>query len=465
MAIRLFKHHIPLPFLLLGAAEFVLLMASVYVGAYLRFFDAPATLQDDLGNLASKALPYAVVMLSAIVAMGLYRSRTRHTGVETLIRLGVSFVLGGVGLALMFYVFPGLYFGRGVLALAVLSAFISISIARLIFLRVVDENIFRRRLLVLGTGQKAFLMTRLRRKSDQRNFKIVGFVGQQDEGDSLVDPNLIIDGSPSLMETVHNTGAEEIVVAIDDRRKALPVRDLLECKLAGTRIIDVASFFERETSRVRLDLLYPSWVIFSDGFVANSFNRVLKRAFDIVASASVLLLTWPLMLIFAVLVVLETGLPVLYRQERVGLKGKTFNVLKFRSMVVDAEKLSGAQWATENDPRVTRVGGVMRKYRIDELPQLWNILRGDMSIVGPRPERPEFVELLAQTIPYYSERHCAKPGMTGWAQLCYQYGSSEDDAAEKLQYDLYYVKNQGIMFDLFILLQTAEVVLMGKGAR
>ncbi len=465
MAIRLFKHHIPLPFLMLGAVEFVLLMASVYVGAYLRFFDAPATLQDDLGNLASKALPYASVMLSAIVAMGLYRSRTRHTGVETLIRLGVSFVLGGVGLALMFYVFPGLYFGRGVLALAVLSAFVSISIARLIFLRVVDENIFRRRLLVLGTGQKAFLMTRLRRKSDKRNFKIVGFVGQQDEGDTLVDPALIVDGSPNLMDTVERTGAEEIVVAIDDRRKALPVRDLLECKLAGTLIIDVASFFERETSRVRLDLLYPSWVIFSDGFVANSFNRVIKRIFDIVASASVLLLTWPLMLIFAVLLVCETGFPILYRQERVGLNGKTFNVLKFRSMVVDAEKVSGAQWATENDPRVTRVGGVMRKYRIDELPQLWNILRGDMSIVGPRPERPEFVDQLAQTIPYYSERHCAKPGMTGWAQLCYQYGSSEDDAAEKLQYDLYYVKNQGIMFDLFILLQTAEVVLMGKGAR
>jgi sugar transferase (PEP-CTERM system associated) len=227
------------------------------------------------------------------------------------------------------------------------------------------------------------------------------------------------------------------------------------------------SFLERETGRLHLDVLNPSWIIFADGFRRDAVRQATKRTFDILASLALVLVTWPFMLITLVAIAFEDGLrkPFLYRQRRVGLDGHEFDVLKFRSMGVDAERDGQARWATGSDDRVTRVGRIIRKIRIDELPQIFNVLRGDMSFVGPRPERPQFVAQLAESIPYYDERHCAKPGITGWAQVCYPYGSSEKDSLEKLQYDLYYVKNHGVLFDLMILLQTVEVVLMGKGGR
>ena len=236
--------------------------------------------------------------------------------------------------------------------------------------------------------------------------------------------------------------------------------------MAGIDICELPTFLERETGKVRLDVLNPSWIIFGEGFRASPLQRVLERGFDVLASLCLLVLASPLMLCAAVAIRIEDGwrAPVLYRQRRVGRFGETFDVLKFRSMSVDAEK-GGAVWAAKDDPRVTRVGAVMRKTRIDELPQLVNVLRGDMSFVGPRPERPEFVAQLEQTIPYYRERHTVKRGITGWAQLCYPYGSTEKDALEKLQYDLYYVKNRSLLFDLAILVQTVEVVVWGKGAR
>jgi len=241
---------------------------------------------------------------------------------------------------------------------------------------------------------------------------------------------------------------------------------LLECRLAGIEINELPSFLERETGKVRLDVMNPSWIIFGEGFRASPLQRALERGFDVFASFMLLVIALPFMLLAVIAIKFEDGwqAPILYRQRRVGRYSEPFDVLKFRSMSVDAEK-DGAVWAVQDDPRVTRVGAVIRKTRIDELPQLFNVLRGDMSFVGPRPERPEFVEQLEQTIPYYRERHTVKPGITGWAQLCYPYGSSEKDALEKLQYDLYYVKNRSLLFDLAILVQTVEVVLWGKGAR
>jgi sugar transferase (PEP-CTERM system associated) len=245
------------------------------------------------------------------------------------------------------------------------------------------------------------------------------------------------------------------------------VRELLDCRLAGVEVIDLVSFLERETGRVHLDVLNPSWIIFSEGFRRDGLRQATKRAFDIVASFALVLVTWPVMLLTAVGIKLEEGIraPILYRQRRVGLDGRDFDVLKFRSMRVDAERDGKARWATGNDDRVTRMGRLIRKVRVDELPQIFNVLRGDMSFVGPRPERPQFVSELSDSIPYYEERHCAKPGITGWAQICYPYGSSEKDSLEKLQYDLYYLKNHSLLFDMMILLQTVEVVLMGKGGR
>jgi sugar transferase (PEP-CTERM system associated) len=270
-----------------------------------------------------------------------------------------------------------------------------------------------------------------------------------------------------VVDIAMEKGAGEVVVAIDDRRGKLPVDELLACKVRGIDVLDLVAFLERETGKIRIDLVNPSWMIFSSGFRITAFRRCTKRALDLVVSLLALLIAWPFMLLAALAIKLEDGplAPVLYRQRRVGLHGDTFEVLKFRSMVESAEADGAPRWAEKDDLRCTKVGSTLRKLRLDELPQIFNVLRGEMSIVGPRPERPEFVCELVKTIPFYDERHTVKPGITGWAQLRYQYGSSEHDAIEKLQYDLYYVKNHSLMLDLVIMLQTAEVVLWGKGAR
>ena len=259
-------------------------------------------------------------------------------------------------------------------------------------------------------------------------------------------------------------GIGEIVVAVDDQRLGLPVNELLQCKLAGIHITDVLTFVEREAQRIDVSLLKPSWLIFSDGCGNRGVRRWSMRIFDMFAAGLLLALTWPLMMFAVIAIKIEDGLraPVLYSQERVGLNGKVFKVHKFRSMIENAEK-GGAQWAQKNDMRVTRVGEFIRKYRIDELPQLFNILVGDMAFVGPRPERPVFVDQLTQELPYYGERHRVKPGLTGWAQLNYPYGASVADSLRKLEYDMYYVKNNSLLLDVMILLQTAEVVLFGRG--
>jgi sugar transferase (PEP-CTERM system associated) len=306
----------------------------------------------------------------------------------------------------------------------------------------------------------------LRRRSDKRGFDVVGYMQAQIE-DSAIPAEKIIPPAKPISELARILQIDEIVVAMDDRRQQFPLKELLDCRLAGVEITELATFLERETGKVYLETLVPSWMIFSSsGFRRDGFRRVSERAFDLAASLILLVLASPLMLLTMLAIKLEDGIraPVFYGQLRVGFANRNFRVLKFRSMRTDAEK-NGAVWARANDDRVTRVGRVTRKMRLDELPQLLNVLSGLMSFVGPRPERPEFVQKLAGSIPYYAERHAVKPGITGWAQLCYPYGASEKDAIEKLQYDLYYVKNHGLLFDILILLQTVEVILLGKGAR
>ena len=270
-----------------------------------------------------------------------------------------------------------------------------------------------------------------------------------------------------LINYVADNHIDQIVLAADERRKGLPVQDLLDCKMSGIEVIDLPSFFERETGQIRLDILQPSWLFLSEGFGVSTFRLVKKRLFDLTIVLLLLPLVMPIMLLSALAILLDSKGKggILYRQIRVGKNGQLFEILKFRSMVVDAEKDGMARWASTNDKRVTRVGSFMRKYRLDELPQFFNILKGEMSFVGPRPERPEFVNELAENIPYYNERHRVKPGLTGWAQIRYPYGASIEDGKQKFQYDLYYVKNYSNFFDAFVLLQTADAVLFGKGAR
>ncbi|MGH8309039.1 MAG: TIGR03013 family XrtA/PEP-CTERM system glycosyltransferase [Steroidobacteraceae bacterium] len=339
-------------------------------------------------------------------------------------------------------------------------------INRAIFSRFADESMFKRRIVVYGSGQRSAAVAQLRRRSDQRGFVVTGYVQPNGESRAVPDERLL-DASRGLLPVIEQHDVDEVVVAMEDRRRAFPLRDLLECKLAGVEVTELLTFLERETGRVRIDALNPSWMIFGDGFRRDPLRLFSSRALDLTTSSLILALAWPLMLLTALGIKLEDGwrAPVLYRQERVGLGGATFRLLKFRSMRVDAEGDGEARWAEKNDPRITRVGAIIRKLRVDELPQILNVLRGHMSFVGPRPERPEFVREFADKVPYYVQRHCVRPGITGWAQLCYQYGSSQQDALEKLQYDLYYIKNNSFLFDIAILVQTAEVVFMGKGAR
>ena len=276
----------------------------------------------------------------------------------------------------------------------------------------------------------------------------------------------ILVGRDDLLAIATRHSVDEILVAIRDRRDGgLNIGELLECKLEGIEVTDISSFFECETGHVQLDSLNPSWMVFSDGFSRTSARSSVKRVFDITVSLLLLTATLPITLLVALLIVLESGMPIFYRQERMGECGQVFGVLKFRSMRQNAEQAGTPQWAKKNDDRVTRVGRVIRTLRVDELPQVINVLKGDMSFVGPRPERPYFVQQLASQIPFYLNRHTVKPGVTGWAQIRYPYGSTVEDAMYKLQYDLYYAKNHSLFLDLIILFQTAQVVLFGKGAR
>lgn len=468
--IRIFKHYIPTQFLLLGLLEMVLLVIAFHVGVELRFHDAAAAVREHVQPLLPKSLTFALVVVMTMIALGLYQ-RSLREGMEAMsLRLAASFLVSIVPLTLLYYLIPGLYLGRGALFLALLVALPFLLAVRFYFFRVVDQDLLKRRVLVLGSGEKASMISRLRRQTDRRGFKVVGYVhmpGDQDLAEEdRVEQEKVIRLEMPLPDYVRKQRVDEIVVAVDDRRNALPVDDILDCKMDGVQVLDLLSFFERESGKVLLDVLQPSWMFLSDGFDQGLLRTFTKRAFDIVFALLLLPLLLPLMVVVMVAVYLEDPRAgsILFSQVRVGRNSKPFTIYKFRSMTVTAEEDGVARWATKNDARITRVGSIIRKVRLDELPQIFNVLRGDMSFVGPRPERPEFVSQLEESIPYYRERHRVKPGLTGWAQIRYQYGSSERDAFEKLQYDLYYVKNHGIFLDLLILLTTAEVVLWGKGA-
>jgi sugar transferase (PEP-CTERM system associated) len=466
VSFRFFRLYLKVPIVLLALIEGSLFVYAPYLAAALRFGPSATERATPSGHLLPTALLFASFAVMALFAMGLYTIRQRSGTVGTVLRVVAGLLVAAALSALAYFIVPNLTIGRGMLALTTVIGVASALITRLLFEHIVDQDLFKRRVLVYGAGRRATSLLDLRRRSDQRGFRLMGFIAT--EGDELsARPERLLDRPDDLYAWVVKNPIDEIVVAMDDRRRGFPMHEFLECRLAGIEILELPTFLERETGKVRLDVLNPSWIIFGEGFRASLLQRVVERMVDVVVSLALLTLAAPAILLTALAIKFEEGLdaPILYRQRRVGQHGVVFDVLKFRSMRVNAEQPGQAIWAARDDPRVTRVGSFMRKTRIDELPQLINVLRGDMSFVGPRPERPEFVQKLEHTIPYYRERHSVKPGITGWAQLCYPYGSSEKDALEKLQYDLYYVKNRSLLFDLAILVQTVEVVLWGKGAR
>ena len=451
---------------LLGLCELFLFALSLVLATHLRYRHDPAGLALHSHLLVVRAIAFGVVLVGALVALGLYQPRLRERWQGLLARQAIAFVFGWIAVALLYYMVPGFDVGRGVLGIALLIAFPLIVLFRAWFPRLVDAEALKRRILVLGSGRRAAMVVeRMRRRVDRRGFTVVGFLPL--EGEAVMVSERLVTAPHGLVACAEHLQINEIVVGPDERRGRLPLDELLECKQRGLTITPLTTFFERESGRVQLSLTDPSWLLFSGGFDASPLRRLSKRLFDLVSTALVLAAAWPLMLLTALAIRIESGAgqPVLYRQERVGERGRSFHLVKFRSMRTDAEKDGVARWATKDDARVTRVGRFIRKTRLDELPQLWNVLRGDMSFIGPRPERPAFVAQLSEKIRYYRLRHCVKPGLTGWAQLNYPYGASEKDAVEKLKYDLFYVKNQNLLLDAVILVQTVEVVLFGRGAR
>ncbi len=464
--IRLFGHHIQTRTLLLGLFQLLLLLAAVYAGAYLAP-GAPPELPISFLALFPEAVTFALIVMLCMISMGLYQVRLRDGRLRILFRIFVSFALSAAGVMALVTVFPPLYPGPGVFETSGVLALIGLGATHVLFFDMVKQGVLKRRVLLFGAGENAAaLLSKLRRKSDQRLFTLMGCAAVPEEAE-IIDATRLVNMNCTLIEYVREHRIDEVVIAMDDRRGRFPTDDLLTCRLEGVEVTDMLSFYERHTGKIKCDLLDPSWMIFSDGFRQSSFQDALKRSLDLLALVPLLLVAGPLMLVAALAIKLEDGLtaPVFYRQRRVGRGGGTFEILKMRSMRVDAEKIGTPQWATHDDPRITRVGDVLRRYRVDELPQLFNVLRGEMSLVGPRPERPEFVGELNREISYYNVRHRVKPGITGWAQLCYPYGASDEDALQKLQYDLYYVKNGSLFLDLVVLLGTVEVILFRKGAR
>lgn len=450
---------------MLWLTEVLLIVLAAMGAALLRFLNDPAGYELFFRSAPARMVLVAIFITIAMAAFGLYQVHVRHNRVDFILRLLLAFAFGGIGLLVLYYLVPQAYIGRSVLAMSLTLSFLGIVAVRSISQRVLGGEAFKRRVLVYGAGRNADLInSSLRRSADRQSFVLVGFVPVADQP-VLVAEVLQVRTDFGLSELTKWLRIDEVVVAPDERRGGLPMDEMLSCAQRGITISDLSTFFEREAGMVKLNVADPSWLAFSGGFNHSMVRRLNKRFFDLIAASALLLVAWPVMVVVALCIWWESGGPILYRQMRIGENGRHFELVKFRSMRADAEGDGVARWASQNDDRSTRVGCFIRLSRLDELPQLFNVLRGDMSFVGPRPERPQFVDMLTQAVRYYNVRHCVKPGLTGWAQLRYPYGASVRDAEEKLTFDLFYVKNQGWVFDLMILLQTVEVVLFRRGAR
>lgn len=464
--IRLFGHFFHAQYILLGLVEFVTFTSVPII--VLPLFEHESTPQSLLHTSLPTSAFFSLILIFFIVSMGLYDTRQR-TGYFSVVlpRLVIAFAMAGIAILLLLQIIFYDVFDYTKLAQFIIITLVYSSVLRIYFEKYVDGNILKRRILVVGAGKKAGFIEKLRRKADRRGFDLVGYIVIEENDAVQVRAQKVISLDGTICAYALINRIDEIVIALDDRRLKLPLDDLLDCRMSGINVIDMQDFFERETEKINLEILHPSWLIYARGFRRNILRSTTKRIFDIVASSFLLVIALPVLAIIAVSILIEDRGKgsILFYQRRVGRGGSYFDLIKIRSMSVDAEADGIARWATENDSRVTRVGAFIRKYRLDEFPQLWNVLIGDMSMVGPRPERPEFVEKLCKINPFYAERHRVKPGVAGWAQGSYPYGASEKDSIQKLEYDLYYVKNHGILFDMYVLMQTVEVVLFGKGSR
>jgi sugar transferase (PEP-CTERM system associated) len=457
--IRIFDQYVSPKRLLLMGLEGILIASALVCGAWLRFFNDPMEFESyvRLPDFGIQVLLVIVVFQTSFHYTDYYKIDPFRSRLDQFLCLGQA--VGGASLILgiVYYLVPGLLIGRGVFFISTFLVVALVSVNRVVLDRAWHVAGPMERVLIVGAGDLAHAVARELKQRNDLSVEFAGFFDPaESNGEASADP---------LEAVAQARGVTRIVVAMEDRRGLLPLRELVTLRVQGLKVQDAHTAIAELSGRVWLKTIRPSWFVFSEGFHRSKITLGVKRVVDVVFGTLGLIVSAPIMLLVAAAIKLESAGPILYRQERVGYRRRLFEVLKFRSMRVDAEKNNQAQWAQQNDPRVTRIGGFLRKYRLDELPQFINVIRGDMSFVGPRPERPVFVDLLRKEISYYDERHSARPGLTGWAQIRYPYGSTVEDAYRKLEFDLFYLKNMSVLFDCAIILETVRTVLTGSGGR
>jgi sugar transferase (PEP-CTERM system associated) len=417
-----------------------------------------------------KILLISFVCQTCLYYNDLYDLKVTDTFWELGIRLLQALGTAAIILAGIYVIFPKAVVGSGIFAVSIVFVIILIVSWRFFYTFILNYGIFNQKIILLGSGPLAQnIFDEIVHRKDS------GYTIAVNVQDALAESNFTCDQIDAniickkdydgLCEMADHMNIKKVVVAIKEKRGKLPLKELVKCRVKGIEVIEGTSFYEMLAGKLIVDQINPAWIIFSKGFYKSRTRRFIKRSLDLIVSVSMIIIFLPLIVLTAILIKIDSTGPILFSQERVGMNKKPYMLYKFRSMVKDAEKQSGPVWASDNDIRITRVGKVIRKLRIDEIPQLWNVLKGDMSFVGPRPEREFFVNKLEEIIPYYAERFSVKPGISGWAQVCYSYGASVDDAVEKLNYDLFYIKNMSVFMDLMIILRTIKIVLFGKGAR
>ena len=464
MILRIFNQYTPVRKIAFFFLESVFIGGMVVLGAYLRFLGNPASFYQYEYLILKAFLIVACVQLS-LYYFDLYDLKAFRNNIELGIRLLQSLGVSSILLAFLYYLFPSLIIGRGIFLISLSFMGAIIVSWRLIYNHILKTRQLDQRIMIIGSGPLGKNIAKEIVERVDTGFKIIGFITDHSErvGEKLVNPCIIGDES-QILDIATRERVDRIIVALEERRGKFPDTQLLECKMRGIVVEEGIEFYEHLTGRLQVESLRPSSLIFSEGFKKSKLTMWMKRVSGFSLSLIGLILLSPLILIISILIKMDSRGPVFYKQERVGERGKIFKLLKFRSMVEGAEA-NGPVWAGKNDDRITRIGQWIRKWRLDEIPQMVNVLKGDMSFVGPRPERAYFVEKLREEVPFYDQRFYVKPGITGLAQVKYQYGASKDDSLEKLRYDLYYIKNLSSLLDLLIIFETIKVVLSGKGAR
>ena len=463
--LRLFKQYYPIRNAIFVVGEGVCIFLSVIIASWLvighDFF------------LTEQAILLKTLLIASVCQLCLYYNDLYDLNVtdnyhELFIRLLQALGASAIFLALLYYLFPVCIIGRGIFALSICFVVFLIVVWRIGYTHVLNKGYFNEKIILLGSGGLAKSIVDEIHENRDCGYHVSAVVeGNNNSSAETMNEysNVCKAGYDDLCELAKNMKIDKIIVALEERRMVFPMKQLLQCRVKGIDVLEGTSFYEMLTGKLIVEKINPSWLIFSDGFRKSWLRRKLKRATDVVLSLILIVVLGPLLLLVAVLIKMDSKGSVLFTQKRVGAHRKPYRVYKFRSMVQGAEAETGPVWAQTDDTRITRVGKYIRRWRIDEFPQLFNVIKGQMSFVGPRPEREFFVEELEKEIPFYGERFSVKPGVTGWAQVCYHYGSSLEDAKKKLEYDLFYIKNMSFLMDLMVIMKTVKTVMFGEGAR